>query len=110
MPAEVLTESATVQCPHGGRVQARASRPRVRSGRQPLLHVGDSFTVSGCPYAVGTKPQPCVQVQWSAGARRVRIGGQPAVLRDSQGQCLSAEQIPQGAPVAGAVQPRVRGV
>ena len=65
--------------------------------------VNDLTTVAGCPFQVpvgaGTKPQPCVKVQWPVPATRVKVDGQPVLLQTSTGLCQSAEQIPQGPPV-----------
>jgi hypothetical protein len=62
------------------------------------------------PVGAGTKPQPCVKVQWATPATRVKVLGQPVLLQSSSGVCQSAEQIPQGAPVIAATQTRVRGM
>ena len=73
--------------------------------------MADTFTVTACPFQVpvpgGTKPQPCVRVQWTVPAARVLINGTPALLATSVGIDQSAEGIPQGPPVVSAVQPRV---
>jgi len=58
----------------------------------------------------GTKPQPCIRVQWLVPATRVMVNGSPAILQASSGMCFSAEGIPQGPPVVSAVQPRVTGM
>ena len=88
MPGPVLTIAAAATCPHGGKV-----------------------TIAGCPFQIpigtGTKPQPCVKVQYTVPATRVQVLGSPVVLSTSVGLCQSAEQIPQGAPIVSAVQPRV---
>ena len=69
--------------------------------------------VSGCPFQIpvgaGTKPQPCIKIQWIKPALRVKINGQPALLQDSSGLCQSAEQIPQGPPQVVVTQMRVKG-
>jgi uncharacterized Zn-binding protein involved in type VI secretion len=70
---------------------------RVLVNGQPVVTQSDIFTVAGCPFIVGNKPQPCVTVKWLAASTRVLINGYSAVLQDSTGLCESAEQIPQGA-------------
>jgi hypothetical protein len=85
--------------------------PRVRVSQQPVATMVDTSTVAGCPFQVpvpgGTKPQPCVTVQWLAPAARVTAGGQPVLLQTSPGVCKSAEQIPQGPPTITVNQTRV---
>lgn len=109
----VLDLSTQAICPHAGTIQATPSQARVRINGQPVLLVSDLFTVAGCPFQVpvgaGTKPQPCVSVQWIVPATRVRVGGQPVLLQTSSGLCKSAEQIPQGPPNVLLTQVRVRG-
>jgi hypothetical protein len=112
MAASVLTVGATVQCPHAGSVSAIASSHRVRADGQPAVTVADTFPVAGCAFTLPTvppKPQPCVTVRWLVGATRVRVSGQPVLLKSSSGIAQSAEQIPQGPPNVILAQTRVRG-
>lgn len=110
----LLHVGATVTCPHSGQATAVPSNTRVLVGGQPVTVASDSYTVAGCPFQVPagatTKPQPCVTVQWTLPATRVRVGGQPVLLQTSTGLCKSAEQIPQGAPIVSSTQPRVLGM
>jgi len=71
--------------------------------------MADSFPISGCPFVVSSKPQPCMRIQWLVPASRVKVGGQLVMLQSSSGICQSAEQIPQGPPNVLATQTRVRG-
>ncbi|MDR3692459.1 MAG: hypothetical protein P4L46_23965 [Fimbriimonas sp.] len=107
----MLHVGMTCMCPHAGQVQAVASNPRVTLGGQPAVTLSDTFTVSGCPFQIpigtGTKPQPCVKVQWLVPAMRVKIGGNPVLVTSSTGICQSAEQIPQGSPVISVTQMKV---
>jgi hypothetical protein len=110
MPGPLLHVGATVICPHAaGQVTAIPSAPRVLVSGQPVVTLADQFLIAGCPFTVGTKPQPCVRVQWLVPAARVLVNGAPAILQTSVGLCLSADQIPAGPPNAVAVQPRVIG-
>jgi hypothetical protein len=113
MPGYLLDVGATIQCPHGGSASTTSTNQRVKAGGQAVAIVNDTTTVSGCsfqiPVGAGTKPQPCMKVQWLVPATRVKIGGQPALLKDSQGLCQSAEQIPQGPPNVVVTQLRVKG-
>src|SRR5581483_6784495 len=113
MPGYVVTTSSSAICPHGASVSIVSANTRVKAAGSPVAVLNDTYTVSGCPFQVpvgaGTKPQPCVKVQWIAPAVRVRVGGQPVILQSRSGLCLSVEQIPQGPPTVVMVQPRVKG-
>jgi hypothetical protein len=111
MPGFLIQIGAALQGPHGAPITIAPGNLRVRLSGQPAATVSDLCTVAGCPFVLpGPKPQPCVRVQWLIAATRVRIGGQPALLQDSKGLCLSAEQIPAGPPIVVSAQPRVRGM
>jgi hypothetical protein len=107
--AQLLHANATVTCPHGGRVTCLPSQSRTVAGGQAVWTVADLSVVTGCPFTVGTKPQPCVTVRWVTPSSRLRVNGSPVVTRDSVGLCLSAEQIPQGAPIVSVTQLRAAG-
>ncbi len=113
MPGLIVTTSSSAICTHGAQVAIISSNTRVMAAGAPVAVLNDQFTVTGCPFQVpvgaGTKPQPCIKIQWIAPAVRVRVGGQPVILQSSSGICLSAEQIPQGPPTVVATQPRVKG-
>lgn len=112
MPGHVLHVGASVSCPHAGQATITPSNLRVKVSGQFVAVVSDQTTVAGCPFQVPagttTKPQPCVTVRWTVPALRVKAMGKPILLEDSAGVCLSAEQIPQGAPTAGPTQIRVK--
>ncbi len=111
MPGPVLTITSALTCPHGGPVTIAPGSPRVSILGQPVATMADQFVVGGCPFQVpigtGTKPQPCVRIQYTVPATRVTSMGQPLVLATSVGMCQSVEQIPQGPPMPVTVQPRV---
>ena len=100
---------ATLVCPHGGQIQIVPGNARVSFTQQPAGTVSDQYIVAGCAFMVGTKPQPCMTVQWLVPATRVTIGGQPAVLQSSTGMCMSADQIPTGPPQVIVTQLRAQG-
>src|SRR5262249_60885500 len=104
MPGFLGTVGATVECPHPAQVTLAAGQGGVRAAGEPVATVSDVGTVAGCPFTVGTKPQPCVTVEWKVGAGRVRIGGQAALLEDSTGLCEIAGRAPQVPPNAPKVQ------
>ncbi len=102
--------NATGTCPHGGRATLIPAEPRVTLTGQVAGSVAGQWTVVGCVFTVGNKPQPCVTVRWVAPAARVKIGGSPVVTQASQGICQSAEQVPQGPPIVAVIQQRTRGL
>ena len=106
MPGFVLHAGATVLCLHGGQAQATAPNPRVRVGGQPVVTQAAPHLVAGCPFTTpGGTPQPCITAQWISAATRVRAGGMPVLLQDSQAICT-----PNGTGVnIVATQTRVRG-
>jgi hypothetical protein len=104
----------TAICPHGSPINVVSTNIRVKVMGQPVALLGDMYMVAGCPFqiplGVGTKPQPCLTVQWLMPAMRVRVMGKPVLLKNSVGLCFSPEQIPQGPPSVQLTQIRVRGV
>jgi hypothetical protein len=106
MPGFLLHVGATVLCLHAGQAQPVASNPRVKVGGQPIVTQATNYTVAGCtlpppPAANG----PCVTAQWITAATRVRAGGVPVLLQDSQAICA-----PTGTGLNVVVtQVRVRG-
>ena len=88
MPGFLLHMGATVLCMHAGQAQPVVTNPRVTLGGQPIVTQPSLYTVAGCtlpppPTANG----PCVTAQWITAATRVRAGGMPVLLQDSQAIC-----------------------
>ncbi|HEX5724717.1 MAG TPA: hypothetical protein VFX98_04580 [Longimicrobiaceae bacterium] len=112
MPGPIVHVGATIMCPHGGSAQVAPGSARVMVNGTPAATMADSYPIAGCPFQIpvgaGTKPQPCIRVQWLAPAVRV-VAGAPVILQTSAGLCFSAEGIPQGPPTVAVVQPRVIG-
>jgi len=109
MPA-ILQMGSTIQCTHGGMVSVVPTNMRVKANGAYALLATDVFLVAGCPFMVGTKPQPCMTVEWQAAATRVKINGQQVLLETSIGLCKSAEQIVQGVATVSGAQPKVKGL
>jgi len=117
MPGFLLHVNAVVQCFHAAKATVAPAQTRVLVSGQPVATMASQIPVAGCPFQVpapsGTKPQPCVLVKWTMPSSRFALGGQPAALTPGPGPgpgiCQSAEQIPQGAPIVGAMQARVTG-
>jgi hypothetical protein len=108
MPGQIVTAGATLVCPHSAPVTIVSTNTRVMLSGQPAATVSDTYTVIGCTFTVGSKAQPCVEVQWLQPAIRVRVNNTAIILDTSTGVCLSAEKIPQGPPRVVATQIRVK--
>jgi hypothetical protein len=116
MPGFLLHVNLGMQCFHAAPVATAPTQPRVLVSGQPVAIATNQLLVTGCPFTLPTtppKPQPCVRVQWLMLSTRILVSGQPAMLQVAPGSgagiCLSAEQIPQGAPFVTAMQNRVIG-
>ena len=106
MPGHILHQGATVLCMHAGQAQPTAPNPRVKAGGQPVVTQPTVYTVAGCtlPPPIAANG-PCVTAQWITAATRVRVGGIPVLLQDSQ-----AITAPNGVPLNIIVtQVRVKG-
>lgn len=88
MSSYLLNSSSTIQCSHGAQAQATASESRVRVDGQDVVTQSSSHSISGCSNYVGTTTFPCVTAQWTSAATRVRAGGKPVLLQDSQATCV----------------------
>jgi hypothetical protein len=88
MPGFLLHQGATVICMHAGQAQATVPNPRVRVSGQMTVQQPNPWIVSGCPFVAGVTPMPCVTAQWVTAAIRVRSGGLPLLLQDSQAVCV----------------------
>lgn len=107
MPGFLLHQGATVICAHAGQAQPNESNPRVKVGGQPIVTQSVIYTITNCPFTtLANVPKPCVTGQWVSGATRVRAGGQPVLLKDSQAVC-----VPNGTPLnIVVIQTRVKGI
>jgi hypothetical protein len=98
MPGNILTTKSKIQCTHGGQATLLTSNTSVFVKGAPALLESDVHPVVGCPFTVGTKPSPCVRIEWSAGARKVTK--KTAVLvKSSMGKCINAEGATQGVAI-----------
>ncbi len=105
MPGYLVDQNAQVLCSHGGQALATAPFPRVTVSNGMVATLSGPYSIAGCPFTTGASPQPCITGQWLTAATRVRAGGQPVVLADSQSLCT-----PNGTPMAiVGTQVRVRG-
>ena len=113
MAGFILNRRSVIVCPHGGLV---THLPMIRTtyrvdGDLPML-LADHYTVAGCSFMMPTgptvAPNPCHQIQWSAGSTRLKIQGSPALLDTSVGLCVSIMGIPQGPAIITYCQTRER--
>ncbi len=88
MPGFVLHQGAVVSCMHAGPAMPTAPNPRVRVGGQPVATAGAPWIVTGCPFVPPGGTGPCVTAQFITFAGRVRAGGMPVLLQDSQATCV----------------------
>ncbi len=105
MPGYVLHQSAVVMCMHPpGQAQPATSNPRVKVSSQPVVTQSSVYTISGCALSTTSNPY-CQTAQWITAATRVRAGGVPVLLQDSQAICT-----PTGTGLSVVnTQTRVRG-
>ena len=103
MPGFVLDVTSTVLCLHAGQARATTVNPRVTVSHQPTVTISAPYVVAGCGLT-GTGAPPCTTAQWIVAATRVRSGGQPLLLQDSQAICPTSGT----GLIVMTVQPRVR--
>ena len=96
MPGKVLTTGSQVMCPHGGNATLSTANAKASAASGKALLATDEHTVAGCAFMIGTKPSPCLQIKWSAGASKLTAGGTAVLLESSSGTCYSPENAPQG--------------
>jgi hypothetical protein len=58
----------------------------VTVGGQPIVTQTTTHTIAGCTLPSSGSPA-CVTAQWISAATRVRSGGAPVLLADSQAVC-----------------------
>jgi hypothetical protein len=121
MPGFVVDSASMISCFHQAPAPL-APVPRVLLSTSPVATVpptGPRIPVTGCPFQVpvpgGTKPQPCVTIEWANVSTRVKVMTQPLYLQalppnPGNGLCKSIEPIPQGAPTLKKLQTRVFAV
>jgi hypothetical protein len=107
--AHLLNTSSQLQCPHGGMVQISSTNTKAKGGGAFLVRSSDTFTVSGCPFAIGNTPHPCVTLQWLTTAMKAKADGAFALTKDSSALCKAADQAPQGNAMINSTQTKVAG-
>jgi hypothetical protein len=100
MPGNVLNISSTVLCMHGGSAILTTSNSKLMVDNVLALLESDVHSVAGCPFQIpvgpGTKPSPCIRIEWSMGAMQMQVNGVGVLLQSSIGKCYSPEGAMQG--------------
>ncbi len=95
--SRLINSGSMLLCPHGGSVRIAATG---YSARQPdgsiPAKATDAFTIAGCPFVVGSRPSPCIQVKWVVTNAAEKIDGQPSLNAQSSGLCLGSSGDAQG--------------
>ena len=107
MSQYVLTPRATIMCPHGGTATVTPTATRVRVDGEAPLRAGDVSTIAGCPFSVASSPSPCLRIEWTFPALRVRIEGAAPLTHTTVGLCLNGPGAPQGIALVSGFQTRV---
>ena len=100
MPGFILTTTSMVMCMHGGQAILTTSNTQIMIDGAPALLESDVHAVAGCPFQIpigtGTKPSPCVRIEWVGGATQMKVNGVGVLVTSSVGLCSSPEGAPQG--------------
>jgi hypothetical protein len=89
MGAPILTQAASIMCPHGGQAIAIPQNPNVLIMGSPVLVMTDVFMIAGCAFVVPPGvPAPCVNIQWTTPAVNVTVNNTPVLLASSVGLCI----------------------
>lgn len=88
MPGFLVHQGAIITCSHTpGKADPVTPYPRVKVGQQAVVTQATAYTVSVCALQSSGSTPPCVSAQWLSGAMRVKAGGSPVILQDSQSVC-----------------------
>lgn len=105
-----LTASASLMCPHGGKVMCVPGTFQVRISGEPVVLKGDTFTVGGCAFMIGPNPHPCMTVEWFVTAQRSTMLQDEPLTTDSVGLCKAADKAVQGPVQIVSTQAGVSGL
>ncbi len=106
----LLTTASTVMCPHFGMAHLTTANTQAVVAGAPVLLLTDLHTISGCTFAPGSVPSPCLTIRWLTGGTQSKINNVPALLQTSVGLCLNAAQVPQGPAIVVQTQTQAMGV
>jgi hypothetical protein len=81
-------------CSHGGQATPSAPNPRVLVSGTPVTTIAAPYLIAACAFVPPGGNGPCVTGQWTVGATRVFVTGQPVVLQTGASTC-----VPTGTPL-----------
>jgi hypothetical protein len=101
-------------CMHGGTAILTTANSKISTLTGPLLLETDVHSVVGCPFQIpapsGTKPSPCIRIEWSGGSSQIQVNGVGLLLQTSTGKCYSPEGAMQGIAVIAGAQGGLSGI
>ena len=113
MPGHVLTTTSTVKCTHTGSAILTTANAKVMVDNAYALLESDIHSVAGCPFQIpigtGTKPSPCIRIEWSGGSQQLKVNETGVLVRSSVGKCYSAEGAMQGVAIIANTQTKTEG-
>lgn len=111
MPGYILTTTSQVMCTHGGTAILTTANTTVKADGAPALLESDVYSVVGCPFTVPPgKPQPCIRIEWTAGASMCKSNGTKVLVQSSVGKCISAEGATQGVAIIAQTQMKAKAM
>lgn len=109
MPGYILTTMSQVKCMHGGTATLTTANAKLKIDGSPALLESDIHPVAGCPFTLPNgKPQPCIRIEWTAGAVTCKVDGTKVLIKASIGKCISAEGAIQGVAIIGQTQTKAK--
>ncbi len=123
MPGLFLHVGVQLQCFHAAAAPITPTQVRVSVGGKFVATTQNQLIPTSCPFQIpvpsGTKPQPCLKIQWVNVSSRVKIMGKPVLLQSLPGSGLGngadqmapgVPQVPPSIPTISNVQLRVSGM
>ena len=111
MPGYILTTMSQIKCTHGGTAMLTTTNTMIKIDGAPALLETDVHPVVGCPFTVpGPKPQPCIRIEWTAGATMCKSNGTKVLVQSSVGKCISAEGAIQGIAIIAQTQMKAKAM
>ena len=104
MAAPILTQAATITCPHGGQAVVVPQNMTIQIAGSPVLVMSDVTTIAGCPFNISGAPAPCVSVQWTMPATSTMANNVPVLLATSIGLCIGGSGAVPAVVVPGQMQ------
>lgn len=111
MPGYILTTMSQVKCTHGGTAMLTTANTVIKIDGAPALLETDVHPVVGCPFTVpGPTPQPCVKIEWTAGAEMCKSNETKVLIQSSIGKCISAAGAAQGLAIVVQTQMKAKAI